>query len=58
MDKTVTILRTEYNSLKKKAQLADKLVKRIPKGIQTYIASEKTLKKEWGYKGDDVWDEL
>ncbi|MBU2477004.1 AbrB/MazE/SpoVT family DNA-binding domain-containing protein [Candidatus Micrarchaeota archaeon] len=27
-------------------------------GIATYIASEKSLKKDWGYKGDEVWDDL
>ncbi len=30
----------------------------ITEGLETFIASEKTLRKEWGYKGDDVWDEL
>ncbi len=27
-------------------------------GIKTFVASEKSLKKDWSYKGDDVWDEL
>ncbi|MFH1752507.1 MAG: AbrB/MazE/SpoVT family DNA-binding domain-containing protein [archaeon] len=30
----------------------------LSKGIETFIASEKSLKKDWGYKGDDVWNNL
>ncbi len=58
MADTVTIPKKEYESLKKKAKLAEKLSKHIPESIGTYLASEKSLKKDWGYKGDDVWNEL
>ncbi len=30
----------------------------ITEGLETFIASEKSLKKDWSYKGDDVWDDL
>ena len=38
----------------------DRLIgqKRLSEGMETYVASEKALKKDWAYKGDDVWDEL
>lgn len=58
MKETVTIPKSEYNQMKRKAKLADKIIKRTPESAKTYIASEKTLKKDWSYKGDDVWDEL
>lgn len=32
--------------------------KKLSEGLETFIASENTLKKDWIYKGDDVWDEL
>ncbi len=28
------------------------------RGLQTFIASEKSLRKDWGYKVDDAWDNL
>ncbi len=35
------------------------LAKNVPfLGAETFIASEKSLMKDWGYKGDYVWDEL
>lgn len=30
----------------------------MTEGLETFIASGKSLRKDWGYKGDDVWDEL
>lgn len=35
-----------------------KSARKASSGIKTFVASEKTLKKDWGFKGDDVWDEL
>ncbi len=32
--------------------------KGVPEGLKTFIASEKSLKKDWAHKGDDVWDDL
>ena len=39
---------------------AEKIIKekKSTKGISTYIASEKVLKKDWDFKGDDVWNGL
>lgn len=30
----------------------------IAESISTMLASEKVLKKDWSFKGDDIWDEL
>ena len=30
----------------------------LSQGLQTFVASQKSLKKDWDYKGDEVWDEL
>jgi len=32
--------------------------KKITEEIETFLASEASLKRDWDYKGDDVWDEL
>jgi len=58
MSETITIPKAEYASLKKKAKIADKLLKRVPESVETYLASENVLKKDWSFKGDDVWNEL
>lgn len=32
--------------------------KEKPESRLTMLASEKTLEKDWNFKGDDIWDEL
>lgn len=32
--------------------------KNISESLSTMFASEKTLAKDWSFKGDDIWDEL
>jgi len=58
MPDTITISRKKYDFLRKKAKLADDLLKNIPEPLETYLASQKTLAKDWSYKGDDVWNDL
>ncbi len=31
---------------------------KLSEGLATMLASGKTLKKDWSYKGDDAWDDL
>ena len=33
-------------------------VNKLSGGAETFLASQKTLSKDWGYSGDDVWNEL
>ncbi len=55
-DKLLLVEENDRVSLAKMDSLLKK--KRSMEGIATMLASEKTLEKDWKFKGDDVWDEL
>ena len=47
-DRTITMTKAE-NVLKRE---------RVCEGTETFMASGSSLKKDWSYEGDDVWDDL
>lgn len=56
MQKKIGKIEQEIQELKKSVNIAKG--KKISEGAITFLASEKSLKKDWDYKGDEAWNDL